>query len=159
MSYKKEVEGIYIFDFTGQHSVDYPSKKSRKYLAACKVAFKSDNQWSKEGIFLDSYSQVQLCRNGGCQRKPCHQDSPIDNLDTSCHSFLSAFLSIFFIPRRPVFIFYADISPKQRIWLAALWFPLMWRAHFLRAGPCHSQEITMAYPVATLQHIWLCVCC
>ena len=33
---------------------------------------------TKEGIFLDFYSQVQLCRNGGCQRKPCHQDSPID---------------------------------------------------------------------------------
>ena len=79
-----------------------------------------NGQKTKEGIFLDSYSQVQLCRNGGCQRKPCHQDSPIDNLDTSCHSFLSAFLCIFSIPRRPVFIFYAGISPKQIIWLAGL---------------------------------------
>ena len=77
-----------------------------------------NGQKTKEGTFLDFYSQVQLCRNGGCQWKPCHQDSPIDNLDTSCHSFLSAFLCIFSIPRRPVFIFYADISPKQRKWLA-----------------------------------------
>ena len=95
--------GIYMFDFTGQHIVDYPSKESRKYLATSKVKFKSDNKWSKEGTFLDSYSQVQLRRNGRCQRKPCHQDSAIKFFDTSCHSFFSAFLCIFSIPRRPVF--------------------------------------------------------
>ena len=35
----------------------------------------------------------------------------------------------------------------------------MWRAHFLLAGPCHGQEITMVFPKATSQHIWLRVCC
>ena len=44
IGHKKEVEGIYIFDLTGQHSVDSPPKKSRKYLATCKVGFKSDKK-------------------------------------------------------------------------------------------------------------------
>ena len=48
VGYKKEVEGIYIFDLTGQHSVDSPPKESRKYLATCKVGFKSDKNDRKK---------------------------------------------------------------------------------------------------------------